>query len=126
MINFHTLNEKTIGDVYPLSNIMEMSDQLGSAEYFSIFDLASEFYQISMYIDCLMHKKQRFPLCTALSWIRYYQDYKGTICSFILMTLLLMRFLWPNTRQNSINSPNDYNKRILSCNQTNMSFCKKK
>jgi len=67
VINFHTLNEKTIGDVYPLPNIMEMLDQLGSAEYFSIFDLASEFYQISMYIDCLMHKKQRFPLCTALS-----------------------------------------------------------
>jgi len=45
IIKFRVLNEKTIGDAYPLSNITEILDQLESAKYFSVFDLASGFHQ---------------------------------------------------------------------------------
>lgn len=48
VIDYRALNEKTIGDAYPLPNINEILDQLGSAKYFSIFDLASGFHQIPM------------------------------------------------------------------------------
>jgi len=48
VIDFRALNEKTIGDAYPLSNIIDILDQLGSAKYFSVFDLASGFHQILM------------------------------------------------------------------------------
>lgn len=48
VIDFRALNEKTVGDAYPLPNITEILDQLGSAKYFSIFDLASGFHQIPM------------------------------------------------------------------------------
>ena len=37
-----------IGDALPLPNITEILDQLGSAKYFSKFDLASGFHQIRM------------------------------------------------------------------------------
>jgi hypothetical protein len=40
--------KKTVGDAYPLPNITKILDQLGSAKYFSIFDLASGFHQIPM------------------------------------------------------------------------------
>lgn len=46
IIDYRKLNDKTIGDAYPLSNITEILDQLGSAKYFSTFDLASGFHQI--------------------------------------------------------------------------------
>lgn len=49
VIDFRALNERTIGDAYPLPNINEILDQLGSAKYFSIFDLASGFHQIRMH-----------------------------------------------------------------------------
>lgn len=48
VIDYRNLNEKTIGDAYPLPNITEILDQLGGAKYFSIFDLASGFHQIPM------------------------------------------------------------------------------
>lgn len=48
VIDYRALNEKTIGDAYPLPNINEILDQLGSAKYFSVFDLASGFHQIPM------------------------------------------------------------------------------
>jgi hypothetical protein len=48
VIDYHRLNEKTIGDVYPLPNISDILDQLGSAKYFSVLDLASGFHQIPM------------------------------------------------------------------------------
>jgi len=47
MIDFRALNERTIGDVYPLLNVTEILDQPRSAKYFSVFDLASGFHQIS-------------------------------------------------------------------------------
>lgn len=37
------------GRAYPLPNITEILDQLGSAKYFSVFDLASGFLQIPMH-----------------------------------------------------------------------------
>jgi len=40
--------KKTIGDAYPLPNIVDILDQLGGACYFSICDLASGFHQIKM------------------------------------------------------------------------------
>lgn len=46
--DFRALNEKTLGDAYPLPNITDILDQLGSAKYFSVFDLASEFHLIPM------------------------------------------------------------------------------
>ena len=49
VIDYRSLNEKTIGDAYPLPNINEILDQLGSAKYFSILDLASGFHQIPMH-----------------------------------------------------------------------------
>jgi len=48
VIDYRALNEKTVGDAYPLPNISEILDQLGSAKYFSVFDLASGFHQIPM------------------------------------------------------------------------------
>lgn len=48
MIDFRKLNEKTVGDAYPLPNISDILDQLGKARYFSCFDLASGFHQIPM------------------------------------------------------------------------------
>jgi len=48
VIDYRNLNEKTIGDAYPLPNISDILDQLGAAKYFSVLDLASGFHQISM------------------------------------------------------------------------------
>ncbi|XP_036148743.1 uncharacterized protein LOC118647611 [Monomorium pharaonis] len=48
VIDYRNLNEKTIGDAYPLPNITDILDQLGSAKYFSVLDLASGFHQIPM------------------------------------------------------------------------------
>jgi len=48
VIDFRALNEKTLRDAYPLPNISDILDQIGSAKYFSVFDLASGFHQIPM------------------------------------------------------------------------------
>lgn len=48
VIDFRRLNEKTVGDAYPLPNICDILDQLGGAKYFSVLDLASGFHQIPM------------------------------------------------------------------------------
>jgi len=44
---FSRIKQKTIGDALP--NITEILDQLGSAKYFSVFDLASGFHQIPIH-----------------------------------------------------------------------------
>jgi len=49
IINYRILNEKTIGDTYPLPNITKILDQVRSAKYFSIFDLSSGFHQVPMH-----------------------------------------------------------------------------
>ena len=48
VIDFRKLNGKTISDAYPLPNIIDILDQLGQAQYFLTFDLASGFHQIPM------------------------------------------------------------------------------
>lgn len=48
VVDFRKLNEKTIGDAYPLPQINEILDQLGHARYFSTLDLASGYHQIQM------------------------------------------------------------------------------
>jgi hypothetical protein len=49
VIDFRALNEKTIEDAYPFSNITKILDQLDSEKYFSVFDLVSGFHQIPMH-----------------------------------------------------------------------------
>ena len=46
VVDFRELNQRTIGDAYPLPNITDILDQLVGAMYFSVFDLASGFHQI--------------------------------------------------------------------------------
>ena len=48
VIDFRLLSEKTIRGAYPLPNIADILDRLGTAQYFSIFDLASGFHQIEL------------------------------------------------------------------------------
>jgi len=48
VLDFRALNEKTVGDAYSLPNIVDILDQLGGAQYFSVCDLASKFHQIKM------------------------------------------------------------------------------
>ena len=51
VVDYSELNSKTTADAYPLPNIVDILDQLGGAQYFSIFDLASGFHQINMHPD---------------------------------------------------------------------------
>jgi len=60
VIDFRALNEK-IGGAYPFPNITEILDQLGSAKYFNIFDLASGFHQISMHESDAQKKAFSIP-----------------------------------------------------------------
>lgn len=48
VIDFRQLNQKTIGDKYPLPRIEEILDNLGRCQYFSTLDLAQGFHQIEM------------------------------------------------------------------------------
>lgn len=46
VIDFRRLNDDTAGDAFPLPNITDILDQLGSSKYFSSLDLASGFHQV--------------------------------------------------------------------------------
>ena len=48
VLDFRKLNEKSIVDSYPLPNINDILVFLGSAKYFSVFDLATAFHHIKM------------------------------------------------------------------------------
>ena len=48
VIDYRALNEKTVGDAYPLPNLTKILDQLGGSKYFSIMDLTTGFHQIPM------------------------------------------------------------------------------
>ena len=48
VIDYRLLNEKTIGDACPLSNITDILDQLGNTQYFTVFDLESGFHRIEL------------------------------------------------------------------------------
>lgn len=47
-IDYRALNDKTIYDRYPLPNISDVLERLGSAKYFSVIDLKQGFHQIPM------------------------------------------------------------------------------
>lgn len=49
VIDYRALNERSVPDAYPLPNISEILDQLGSAKYFSVFDLKSGFHQVPLH-----------------------------------------------------------------------------
>ena len=40
VVDYRKLNEKTVGNAYPLPDITEITDQLEKAKYFSCLDLA--------------------------------------------------------------------------------------
>lgn len=47
-VDFRRLNEVTIGDAFPLPNIVDILDQLGKSKYDSTLDLAHGYHQIPM------------------------------------------------------------------------------
>lgn len=48
VVDYRKLNEKTVGNAYPLPDITEILDQLGEAKYFSCLDLAMGYHRIDM------------------------------------------------------------------------------
>jgi hypothetical protein len=48
VVDFRKLNEKTIGDAYPLPDITEILDQVGQSKYFSCLDLVMGYHQIEL------------------------------------------------------------------------------
>ncbi|KAJ4430359.1 hypothetical protein ANN_22575 [Periplaneta americana] len=50
-VDFRELNDVTIGDSYPLSNIQDILDKLGRARFFSALDCASGYLQIPIAED---------------------------------------------------------------------------
>ena len=67
VIDYRSLNEKTISDAYPLPNICEILNQLGGAKYFSTLDLASGFHQIPMDPD----SQSKTAFCTSYGHYEY-------------------------------------------------------
>ena len=47
-VDFRKLNQVTIHDLYPLSRIDDLLDQLGCSKYFTSIDLAAGYWQIPM------------------------------------------------------------------------------
>ena len=48
VVDFCKLNEKTIGDAYPLPDITEILDQLGQSKYFTCLDMVMGYHQIEL------------------------------------------------------------------------------
>ena len=48
VIDYRKVNEKTVGDAYPLPDITEILDQLGQSKYFSCIDLVMGYHQIEL------------------------------------------------------------------------------
>lgn len=48
VVDFRRLNEKTVGDAYPLPDITEILDQLGQAKYFTCLYMAMGYRQIAL------------------------------------------------------------------------------
>jgi len=120
VLDFRTLNDKTISDAYPLLNIVDISNQLGEARYFSVCDLASGFYQIKM--DPADNHKTAFTIpfghyefdrmpfglkntsatFQRLMDLALYQDCKAKNYLFIWTILSFMPLHWKNMRENII------------------------
>ena len=48
VVDFRKLNEKTIGNAYPLPDITEILDQLGQSKYFTCLDMVMGYHQIEL------------------------------------------------------------------------------
>jgi hypothetical protein len=48
VVDYIKLNEKGVGNAYPLPDITDILGQLGQAKYFSYLDLAIGYHQIDM------------------------------------------------------------------------------
>jgi hypothetical protein len=48
VIDYRMVNEKTVGDVYPLPDVTEFLDQLGQSKYFSCIDMVMGYHQIEV------------------------------------------------------------------------------
>jgi len=48
VVDFRKLNEKTVGDAYPLPDIAEILDYLGQSEYFSCLDMVMSYHQVEL------------------------------------------------------------------------------
>ena len=45
VIHYRRVNEKTVGDAYPLLGVTEILDQLGESKYFSCIDMVMGYHQ---------------------------------------------------------------------------------
>jgi hypothetical protein len=48
VIGYRKLNEKTVGEAYPLPDVTEVFDQLGQSKYFSSIDMVMGYHQRQM------------------------------------------------------------------------------
>jgi hypothetical protein len=48
VVDFRKLNEKTVGNAYPLPDITEILDQLGQIKYFTCLDMVMGYHQIEL------------------------------------------------------------------------------
>jgi transposase InsO family protein len=48
VIDYRKVNEKTVGDAYPLPDVTEILDQLGQSRYFSCIDMVMGYHQIEV------------------------------------------------------------------------------
>jgi hypothetical protein len=48
VVDFCKLNEKTVGDAYPLPDIAEVLDHLGQSKYFSCLDMVMSYHQVEL------------------------------------------------------------------------------
>jgi transposase InsO family protein len=48
VIDYRKVNEKTVGDAYPLPDVTEILDQLGQSKYFSCMDMVMGYHQIEV------------------------------------------------------------------------------
>jgi hypothetical protein len=48
VIDYRKVNEKKVGDAYPLPDVTEILDQLGQSKYFSCIDMVMGYYQIEL------------------------------------------------------------------------------
>ena len=48
VIDYRKVNEKTVGDAYPLPDVTEILDQLGQSKYFSCIDMVMGYHQIEV------------------------------------------------------------------------------
>lgn len=89
------MNEKTVGDSYPIPSRIDIIDQLGGSKYFSILDLAQGFHQIPMDKDSMSktafstpyghyeYKRMPFGLKTAPNIFQRLMDIVLTGCQGI-------------------------------------------